>query len=177
MMLLRRAAVLRQPSRRARFLTTTVPVAATDPPLLKLIESRHCTHAFDPNRSVPRRAIQSILRAARNCPSTNNTQPWTTIVAQGERRDALVAGMLAKFDAGDDGSAAYANRPTVMTERMVAAGLRYGKEFYGGHFALARDDPAARRACYRGNYEFWGAPVHLIVCCPADAAAGTYKLP
>ena len=43
--------------------------------------------------------------------------------------DALVAGMLAKFDAGDGGSTSYANRPAVMPERMISAGLRYGKEF------------------------------------------------
>ena len=33
------------------------------------------------------------------------------LVAQGDTRDALVDGMLAKFDAGDDGSASYRNRP------------------------------------------------------------------
>ena len=49
---------------------------------------------------MPRGAVEAILRAARNCPSTNNTQPWSTIVAQGDTRDALVKGMLAKFDAG-----------------------------------------------------------------------------
>ena len=136
------------------------------PPLLQLIESRHCTHSFDPARAVPREVVDSILRAARNCPSTNNTQPWTTIVAQGETRDALVKGMLAKFDAGDNGSASYKNRPAEMPGRMVEAGLRYGKEFYGGHFALARDNKEARRA--------WGAPLHLVLCCPSNAVAGTF---
>ena len=50
---------------------------------------------------MPRGAVEAILRAARNCPSTNNTQPWSTIVAQGDTRDALAKAMLAKFDAGD----------------------------------------------------------------------------
>ena len=46
----------------------------TTPPLLNLIETRHCTHAFDPDKPVPRETVASILRAARNAPSTNNSQ-------------------------------------------------------------------------------------------------------
>ena len=85
------------------------------------------------------------------------------IVAQGSARDALVHKMRAKFDAGDDGQGSYRNRPADMPPRMAAAVGRYGQEFYSGHFELDRGDKAGRRAAYRGNYEFWGAPVHLLL--------------
>ena len=71
--------------------------------LLSMIETRHCTHSFDRNKAVTREQIHAVLKAARNAPSTNNTQPWTVIVTQGAMRDELAEKMLEKFDAGDDG--------------------------------------------------------------------------
>ena len=61
-----------------------------------------------------------------------------------------------------------------MPQRMKDAVLRYGFEFYGQHFGLDRVDKTARRACYRANYELWGAPVVLILTCPTNSAEGTF---
>lgn len=133
---------------------------------LQLISSRHCTHKFDPSRAVPREAVVAILDAVRSIPTSGHTQPWTVIVTQGATRDRLTEKMLEKFDAGDDGSAQYTNRPKDMIDRMSKAVNDYGREFYEEHFGLERGDKAGRRAKYRPNYEFWGAPVHLILCAP-----------
>ena len=155
-----------------RYFSTGTPNDSSQ--LLSLIETRHCTHAFETSRPVPRQMIADMLKAARNAPSTNNTQPWTTIVCQGDARDKLAEAMLVKFDSGDDGKAQYQNRPSDINQRMKDAHGRYGAEFYTGHFGLARDDKDGRRQAYRPNYYFWGAPVHLILCAPSNAVAGTY---
>lgn len=133
---------------------------------LRLIASRHCTHSFDPSRPVPLNLVRDILELSRSLPSSANTQPWTVIVTQGSTRDRLSERMLQKFDAGDDGQAQYRNRPDNMIERMEKAVNDYGREFYEEHFGLERSDHASRRMKYRPNYEFWGAPVHLILCAP-----------
>lgn len=138
---------------------------------LQHIASRHCTHEFDKTKPVPKKVIQDILEGSRSLPTSANTQPWTIIVTQGDTRDKLCEKMLAKFDAGDDGSAQYQNRPTEMIERMNKAVHDYGREFYTEHFKLERDDKAGRRTKYRPNYEFWGAPVHLILCAPYKQCA------
>eukprot|EP00927_Polykrikos_kofoidii_P031067 TRINITY_DN26726_c0_g1_i1.p1 TRINITY_DN26726_c0_g1~~TRINITY_DN26726_c0_g1_i1.p1 ORF type:complete len:565 (-),score=90.73 TRINITY_DN26726_c0_g1_i1:166-1860(-) len=133
---------------------------------LRLIASRHCTHSFDPLRPVPQKIVYDILEAVRSIPSSANTQPWTVIVTQGTARNRLSAEMLEKFDAGDDGHALYENCPKDMNERMKKAVQDYGRQFYGDHFGVEQNDMAGRRAKYRQNYEFWGAPVHLILCAP-----------
>ena len=59
-----------------------------------------------------------VLEAARNVPSTNNSQPWNVVVVQGEARQRLQTAMLEKFDEGSDGKASYQNRPKEMQDRM-----------------------------------------------------------
>mmetsp|Transcript_54621 Transcript_54621/g.97092 ORF Transcript_54621/g.97092 Transcript_54621/m.97092 type:complete len:535 (-) Transcript_54621:1908-3512(-) len=137
---------------------------------LRHIASRHCTHSFDPLRPVPRDVLHDILEATRSLPSSANTQPWQIIVTQGATRDRLVEKMLQKFDAGDDGEAQYKNRPGDMIDRMQKACDNYGRQFYEEHFGVPRGDKAGRRGKYRPNYEFWGAPVHLILCAPYQQA-------
>ena len=65
-----------------------------DPGLLALIQSRHGSHSLDPALPVPKDVIAAILAAARNVPSTNNSQPWCVTVIQGEARDRLSQRML-----------------------------------------------------------------------------------
>jgi len=143
--------------------------AAVELPLgLRLIASRHCTHSFDVSRAVPHALIRDILEGSRSLPSSSNTQPWTVIVVQGTTRDRLRGKMLQKFDAGDDGQAQYANQPKNMIERMQKAVDGYGRQFYENHLGLERSDKAGRRLKFRPDYEFCGAPVHLILCCPYE---------
>ena len=119
---------------------------------------------------MPREVLHDILEATRSLPSSANTQPWQIIVTQGATRDRLVEKMLQKFDAGDDGEAQYKNRPGNMVDRMQKACDDYGRQFYEEHFGVSRGDKAGRREKYRPNYEFWGAPVHLILCAPYQQA-------
>lgn len=141
--------------------------AATELPLgLQLLASRHCTHSFDASRPVDHALILDILEGSRSLPSSANTQPWTVIVVQGAARDRLSEKMLQKFDAGDDGQAQYENQPKDMVEQMQKAMDDYGRQFYEEHLGVKRSDKAGWQLKYRPNYEFWGAPVHLIICCP-----------
>ena len=140
------------------------PCTGRQPAGLQLLASRHCTHKFDPSRPVPRKVIHEILDTTRTLPSSANTQPWHIVVTQGATRDRLCEKMLQKFDAGDDGKAQYENRPKDMVDRMEKAVNDYGRQFYEEHFGVPRGDKAGRREKYRPNYEFWGAPVRLLLC-------------
>jgi len=133
---------------------------------LQLIASRHCTYSFDTSRQVPQSMVRDILEVSRSLPSSANTQPWTVIVVQGATRDRLSEKMLQKFDAGDDGQAQYENCPKSMISRMERAVNDYGRQFYEEHLGVDRSDKVGCRAKDRPNYEFWGAPVHIILCAP-----------
>jgi len=161
---------------------STWEVAVRGPRLVDIIETRHCCHSFDPKRAVPLCLIRRILTAARNVQSTNNTQPWSVVVVQGKQRTALSDAMLVAYDSGDLGKAQYANRPPEMKKagepapviaRMKDVMSSYSKTFYG-HLGIDHKDAAAKKRVYRANYTFWGAPVHMILCAPAEAVAGTY---
>ena len=65
-------------------------------------------------------------------------------------------------------------RATPSAAQSLSHTRRLPRSRSSGYFQLERGDKAGRRAKYRGNYEFWGAPVHLILCCPSDAVEGTF---
>jgi len=150
------------------------PVTAGDLALIRLIETRHCSHCLDPTKAVARDTVASILCAARSVPSSDDSRPWRVTVVQGGARDALSARMLEEFDAGNDGKHQYQKGMKQPTERMKQATDTYGREFYEEHFGLDRADKAGRRLKYRPNYEFWGAPVLLLLSLPRNAVAGTF---
>eukprot|EP00930_Biecheleria_cincta_P033599 TRINITY_DN23287_c0_g1_i1.p1 TRINITY_DN23287_c0_g1~~TRINITY_DN23287_c0_g1_i1.p1 ORF type:complete len:551 (+),score=69.97 TRINITY_DN23287_c0_g1_i1:51-1655(+) len=133
---------------------------------LRHIASRHSSYDFDSSRPVPQKVVQDILEGSRSLPTSANTQPWTIIVAQGAKRDQLSEKMLQKFDAGDDGQAQYASLPENMVERMNKAINDYERQFFEEYLGLERGDKAGRRQKERPSYEFWGAPVHLLLCAP-----------
>mmetsp|Transcript_48513 Transcript_48513/g.81584 ORF Transcript_48513/g.81584 Transcript_48513/m.81584 type:complete len:247 (+) Transcript_48513:1-741(+) len=145
-----------------------------DPGLLALIQSRHGSHSLDPALPVPKDVIAAILAAARNVPSTNNSQPWCVTVIQGEARDRLSQRMLEEFDGGKDGGQTYKKYSAKNTPLMQKGKDTYGFELYEQRYGLDRDDKVGRRLKYRHNYELWGGPVLLLLNLPKNAVAGTY---
>jgi len=139
-----------------------------------LVQSRHCSHSLDTSKAVPKDMLASILAAARYVQSAMNSQPWQITVIQGEARDKLSKAMLEHFDAGNDGKQTYKKYSQQNTERMQKGKDMYGTELYEQRHGLERGDTAGRRLKYRPNYEFWGAPVLLLLNLPKSACAGTF---
>eukprot|EP00403_Amphidinium_massartii_P007018 CAMPEP_0178373786 /NCGR_PEP_ID=MMETSP0689_2-20121128/2041_1 /TAXON_ID=160604 /ORGANISM="Amphidinium massartii, Strain CS-259" /LENGTH=534 /DNA_ID=CAMNT_0019993737 /DNA_START=12 /DNA_END=1613 /DNA_ORIENTATION=- len=142
--------------------------------LLQLIQSRHCSHTLDSSKVVPKQILASILAAARFVLSAENSQPWSVTVIQGEARDKLSKAMLEHFDAGNDGKQTYKKYSAQNTAQMQKGKDTYGFELYEQRHGLERGDTAGRRLKYRPNYEFWGAPVLLLLNVPKCAVAGTF---
>eukprot|EP00929_Paragymnodinium_shiwhaense_P036990 TRINITY_DN19783_c0_g1_i4.p1 TRINITY_DN19783_c0_g1~~TRINITY_DN19783_c0_g1_i4.p1 ORF type:complete len:541 (-),score=70.35 TRINITY_DN19783_c0_g1_i4:194-1816(-) len=146
----------------------------TEHGLTHLIRSRHCSHSLDTARPVPKEMIVSILGAARNVSSFSNSQPWHVTVIQGAARDKLSEAMLEHFDAGNDGKQTYKKYSKHNPPRMQKGKDTYGFELYEQRHGLERDNSAGRRLKYRPNYEFWGAPVLLLLNVPKSAVQGTF---
>eukprot|EP01135_Chromosphaera_perkinsii_P001980 Nk52_evm27s215 gene=Nk52_evmTU27s215 len=145
-----------------------------EPEALKFIETRHCTRDFDSSKEVPLEFIHSVIRAARNAPSSQNNQPWFVHVVEGEKRDEFSRKLLKVWDEGIPKKGEYANRPNPLPQYLKENIDNYGKECYTDKLGLERTDTEGRKAFYRSNYEFWGAPIQIVVCGPREASAGTF---
>src|SRR5262245_1065306 len=140
--------------------------------VLSAITARHCKRAYL-DRPVPHGALRDVLAAAAHAPSTRNTQLWQVAVLAGAATARLADRLCAAFDADEPIRPDYVNRPLTLSpihlERAEAAGA--GILLAKG---IDRHDAQARRAHLRGNYQFHGAPVVMILHLPADAAPGTF---
>ena len=151
------------------------------------LRTRRSTRAFKPD-PVPHDLLMACLEDAGWAPSWSNTQPYRVAVASGRLRDTLSAELCARFDAGLRllkaprwrqligvwrGEKPRSDFPVPMTypddlqEARRAAGLGLYERL-----GIRRDDRASRDRQMRRNYEFFGAPVALVVF--AHAGLGAY---
>jgi nitroreductase len=140
--------------------------------VLRVITARHCKRAYL-DRQVPRAVLHEVLAAAAHAPSTRNAQPWHVVVLSGAARVRLADRLCAAFDADVPARPDYANRRPTEGPRELERAERAGRGLLEAR-GIARDDPQARRAHLRANFQFHGAPVAMILHLPADAVAGTF---
>ena len=145
---------------------------AAAPEALALLLQRRSTRAFRPD-AVPHDLLQQLLLAARRAPSGGNLQPGRLIAVQGQRRQQLTDALLQDFQsqAPEQEDYAYFPRPMPMQlrKRQVAA----AQALYGA-LGVARDDRAGRDAQFARNYQFFDAPVALVVTIDAHYGPGGY---
>jgi nitroreductase len=140
--------------------------------VLRTITARHCKRAYL-DRQVPRAVLHEVLAAAAHAPSTRNAQPWQVVVLSGAAKMRLADRLCAAFDADVPARPDYANRRPTEDPREVERAERAGRGLLEVR-GIARDDRQARRSHLRGNFQFHGAPVAMILHLPADAVAGTF---
>ncbi|MEM9405431.1 MAG: nitroreductase [Acidobacteriota bacterium] len=124
------------------------------------ITSRRSVRAFrsDP---VDRALLERILADAARAPSGTNIQPWTVHVLQGAARDDLVAKATERFRSGKgDGLGEY--YPSEFVEPYLSRRRKIGWDMYG-LLGIGKGDREASAAAHCRNFEFFGAPVGLIL--------------
>jgi nitroreductase len=140
--------------------------------VLRAITARHCKRAYL-DQPVPLALLHDVLAAAAHAPSTRNAQPWQVVVLSGAARMRLAERLCAAFDADVPARPDYVNRRPTTDPRELERAERAGRGLFES-LGIARDDQPARRAHLRGNFQFHGAPVAMILHLPADAVAGTF---
>ena len=93
-----------------------------------LITNRRSPRAFDPNRSLSKNTVSSLLEAARWAPSSSNTQPWRFILGhKGGETHQKIASTLS------EGNRIWAeNAPLLILAVTQEEGAR-GKQSYAWH--------------------------------------------
>jgi nitroreductase len=127
------------------------------------VNSRRSMRVFktDP---VPQADIEWIIENATRAASNGNLQPWQLYVSMGKARERLSAAILKAMDDGDAGPGAEYNvYPKEFTAVYDARRKLVGKQLYT-LLGVPRGDAAGMLTQFKKNYEFFGAPVGMILC-------------
>ena len=136
------------------------------------LASRRSIRAFLPT-PVPHATLDRILALAARAPSGTNTQPWQVIVLQGEALQTIVAELVARHEAGDEGSREYDYYSPVWREPYLGRRRENGWSLYG-LLGIGKGDREATKRLHRRNFCFFDAPVGLIFTIDRDLARGSW---
>jgi nitroreductase len=128
-----------------------------------LLTRRSC-RAFLPT-PVPRAEVERLLALAARSASNGNCQPWQVHVLTGAAKQTLTDDLLRAYDAEhrEVGEFDYQPRADGWPEPFRSRRRRFGESLYRDALGIATGDTAGRRGQHRRNYDFFGAPVEIIL--------------
>ncbi|MBR1124612.1 nitroreductase [Bradyrhizobium lablabi] len=127
-----------------------------------VIRQRFASRAFS-KRTVSKQTVENILDVARFTPSGANIQPWRVYVLAGEEKDKVSRALLkAHREARDRYQSEYQYYSPLLPEPYRSRREQFGRLFYGA-LGIAQSDHEARAGQTAKNYDFFGAPIGLIV--------------
>jgi nitroreductase len=132
-------------------------------PADKAITTRRSVRAYLPT-PVPRAVVEELLALASRAPSGSNVQPWKVRVLAGEVRSNLTRAILAALDRDGPDSfvRGYNYYPVKWQEPYLGRRRKVGWDLYS-LLGIGRGDFEESERHKRRNYEFFGAPVGMIV--------------
>ncbi len=127
------------------------------------INSRRSMRVFKPD-PVSKADIEWIITNANRAASNGNLQPWKLHVTMGAARKRLSTAILKAMDEGDHGPGAeYSVYPREFTPLYDTRRKTVGKQLYT-LLGVPKGDAAGMTRQFRKNYEFFDAPVGMILC-------------
>jgi len=127
------------------------------------INSRRSMRVFKPD-PVAKADIEWIIANATRAASNGNLQPWQLYVTMGAARKRLSAAILGAIDANDHGPGGeYDVYPKEFTPVYDARRKLVGKQLYT-LLEVPRGDAAGMQKQFRKNFDFFDAPVGMILC-------------
>ena len=137
------------------------------------IRSRKSVRRFLP-LSIPRHVVEHILQVAARAPSGNNVQPWHVHVLAGDAKHALCTDILkaASTQTGQH-DAQYSYYPDNWFEPYLGRRRATGFGLYET-LGITRDDLLAREQQNLRNYQFFDAPVGLLISLDRRLNTGSF---
>ena len=128
------------------------------------MQQRISTRAFHRDRPVTREMVEELLENAIRAPSGGNTQPWHLYVVCGDERARLTGKALDAVQSGTPFPEEFAMYPSKETSPPEYMDRRrtLGYAMYS-LWGVDRKDFAGRAAKMAANWDFFGAPVGIIV--------------
>lgn len=114
---------------------------------------------------VPQSLVREVLELAGTAPSNSNVQPWHTYVVTGRAKRALTENVLRYYDAvgRTDREFDYQPDPDGWSAPFIQRRESFGEGLYGRALGLRLEDGEERERYHRRNYDFFSAPVGMIV--------------
>lgn len=126
------------------------------------VASRYSCRAFL-SKPIPEATVRDILERAARAPSGGNVQPWQVNVLAGVKLEELKALVRARPELLPRGEGAeYEIYPPNLKEPYEARRRQVGAALYKS-IGIAREDRIGRYRQYARNFEFFGAPVGLLL--------------
>jgi nitroreductase len=124
---------------------------------------------------VPRAEVERLLALASRSASNSNCQPWHVHVLTGEPKRRLTEALWQALHG--DGRAAqreYPYQPAAedWEEPFRTRRREFGESLYRDTLGIAAHDTEGRLGHHRRNYDFFGAPVGLILTVSRRPLAG-----
>lgn len=139
----------------------------------RVIKMRFASRSFS-DRAVPRALIEDILDVARYAPSGGNIQPWRVYLVSGARKEALTAALLEAHDqAREQHTSEYKYYAAVLPEPFLSRKEEFGRLFYGA-LGIAQADAIGRARQTSKNYQFFGAPLGMIITIDRRLEVGSW---
>ena len=125
------------------------------------IEKRFSVSAF--TKEVPDiETIKAILKTAGTAPSGGNIQPWKVYVLTENAKNELSKKTLYNFDNGVQEDIEYDIYPKPLADEYKKRRYECGADMYNA-LAIGKDDLDSRFKQIRENYNFFGAPLGMII--------------
>ncbi len=112
--------------------------------------------------------VAEILAVASHAPSGTNMQPWHVHVLTGNAKRRLTDAILAAYS-GEQAARSYTRLYYMeqIREPYLSRRRKVGWDLYG-LLGIAKGDQEGMRRFHARNYDFFGAPVGLILTVEAD---------
>jgi len=151
--------------------TRAAPAAAT---VEEALLTRRSVRAFLPTR-VPRAQVEHLLTLAARSASNSNCQPWRVHVLTGSAKRRLTEALWEALDRdGRVTECEYPYQPAADAwhEPFRTRRRDFGDGLYRRTLGIDAHDTAARMAHHRRNYDFFGAPVGIVLTVSRHPLAG-----
>lgn len=123
---------------------------------------RRSTRAFL-SRPVPESEVRDIIDVARRAPSGGNLQPWRLIAMAGDDLTQFKAAVQANLKQNPRGDGPeFPVYPNPLKEPFDGRRKKCGEDMYAA-IGVTREDRAGRLQQFARNYDFFGAPVGMIL--------------
>ncbi len=114
------------------------------------------------DKPVPTDILKGIFETARRAPSGGNLQPWNVHVLTGGPLDAFRGEVIGKLMQGQTEGDTYQAYPSPLWEPMRSWRYKLGEDMYG-LLGIPKDDKPARLMQVGQNFNFFGAPVGILI--------------
>jgi len=147
----------------------TSPISET---FFQLVTARQSVRAYLP-KPVPDSLLRQVLTSARRAPSGSNLQPGTFLSVQGAAREQLSSKLIEAWRNGQQEVEDYSYFPQPMPMALKRRQAASAQALYGA-LGIGRADRAGRDRQFERNFQFFDAPVALVITIARDFGSGGY---